>query len=520
MRDDHDDATLEEQLRLDEREREALRQAEQEAAAGEEAFTSPSNVVSMHDASPEDYDSDLSAEFEAMGEDPGAAFPFDDEDANADHDESDIESSDDFDETAEYEDYADESSEGHIDDGGEVSDEEIAAFQKKKKKILLAAAAIAVLVIGGMAATLVLTQPTPPPPVAKVKPKPKPAPEPVQTTTADESLSTISQPALSVTPPGGSGEPSLSTAQSAQSAPTSKPDATPPVQPKIANDTGAPEVQVSVPSYMAPSSQAAANLQKRTSDSYSSDSPISFEEFVEVQEKTSSLANQLRELSGAVDGYRDDITTMRDNNNAAFKSLMAQMTELKSTIGALAAQINSTEQMERSLTDGRIRLGQFNVLDINSSGIATAHSPSGKRITLRRGEAVHIGPERLTVTGVYPNHDVVHLGERWFIDIRREEIGPEERTLRRELQAAKVAPVDDTFVSAGDGPGQLTISSSYEIRANVGNKVLLHNCNSRDERIFQIADEIPGHGRIRSIRAQEVVTDRSVFRYDACVTGG
>ena len=198
-----------------------------------------------------------------------------------------------------------------------------------------------------------------------------------------------------------------------------------------------------------------------------------------------------------------------------------QLNQLQASINKVNQRLDKEAITSKTdLTSGRIRLGQFNVIGTDNSGVATAHAPNGNRISLREGESVYIGPERLMVKRVFPEQDVVHIGDKWFIDIRRENIGPEERTLRRELSAVAIEPKDDRFVSVGDGPGQLHYSDDYEILANIDHKVVLLNCKNHEQRIYKLSDVIPNHGRIRSIRGQEVVTDRSVFTYDACVTSG
>lgn len=280
------------------------------------------------------------------------------------------------------------------------------------------------------------------------------------------------------------------------------------------------ETPAHIPSGMVPKSSEAKSLANALESNQSSKSPISFKEFSDLQEKTKSLEAKLRELSNTTQQNTESVVRNERNTTKAFESMMSRLATLQQSLASLSESLESKTLSAADLTQGRIRLGQFNVLNVNRDGSAVAHAPSGNRISLKQGEVISIGPERMTVTKIYPEQDIVHIGQNWYIDIRREPIGPEERALRRELQTAQIEQRDSDFVSVSAEAGKLSYSEAYEVRAVVQNKVMLHNCATRHEQIYTISDAIPGHGVIRSIRANEVVTDMSVFKFDACYSTG
>lgn len=281
--------------------------------------------------------------------------------------------------------------------------------------------------------------------------------------------------------------------------------------------TATPE---NIPSAMVPTSNDARSLASTLENQQSSKSPISAKEFAELQSKTRGIEDRLRELNNTSKLNANAIEKAEENTSRAFESLMARLTVLQQSVAELNNKIEKNSQTSSDFSQGRLRLGQFNVLNVNRDGTAVAHAPSGNRITLKAGETVGIGPERLTVNKVIPEHDLVLIGDKWFIDIKRDPIGPEERALRRELQTAQIEQRDSNFVSVGTDAGKLSYSEAYEVRAVVQNKAMLHNCATKYEQVYTISDAIPGHGVIRSIRANEVVTDVSVFKFDACFSTG
>tara|TARA_Y100001972_G_C7666929_1_gene337501 strand:+ start:2699 stop:4363 length:1665 start_codon:yes stop_codon:yes gene_type:complete len=275
-----------------------------------------------------------------------------------------------------------------------------------------------------------------------------------------------------------------------------------------------------VPPEMVPDSVVSKKIIEDASTNWDGNTPISLPEFESIRKKTLALEDRLSKLSNENTTLGRSVSRLERSTNDSFESLMRQLALIQDSMAKLEDKFEKSTATVDDVIGNRIRLGQFNVININNKGIVTAHAPNGKRISLRQGEMIYIGNERLTVSQVLAAYDVVLIGDKWFIDIRREPIGSEERLLRKEIASTQIEPKSQVFTSVGDGPSQLSYSNSYEIRANVGNKVLLFNCSNQSEKIFTISETIPGHGAIRSIRANEVVTDKYVVTYDACVSTG
>lgn len=418
--------------------------------------------------------------------------------------------------------------EGEDEEEGEHEDEELFSeesidddFAAKKKKILIFTAAGVVALIGIFVVIWnVVMAPAMPAEVRRVSAQNQQQPDEQSTSSVQVSSNVEAEPPLNTVTDISTNQsnttteltptpPSASTVAAAQ--PTIKLK-----EPTVATT----KEQLNTPSFMAPDQKEAAALAAKASSTYGNNSPISYEAFNDLQRQTAEMQSKLASLSSTISGQEDSISTLRNNNNQAFSRLMSQLSTIQESVAAMSLKMEEKSRTPESLTQGRIRLGQFNVINVDTSGVATAHSPSGRRISLTEGEVVLVGPEKFRVERIFPDQDVVHIGKRWFIDIRREDIGAEERSLRRESRENNIELPSNDFVAVTDGPGQLSYSSAYEIRANVGNRVLLHNCATKNENIYEISDQIPGHGRIRSIRAQEVVTDRSVFQYDTCLSSG
>lgn len=275
-----------------------------------------------------------------------------------------------------------------------------------------------------------------------------------------------------------------------------------------------------VPPEMVPDAEISKKIIEDAATKWDDNTPISLAEFESIRKKTLALEDRLSTIANDNTNLGRSVSRLERSTNDSFESLMRQLALIQDSMAKLEDKFQQSTATVDDVIGNRIRLGQFNVININNKGIVTAHAPNGKRISLRQGEMIYIGNERLTVSQVLAAYDVVLIGDKWFIDIRREPIGSEERLLRKEIASTQIEPKSQVFTSVGDGPSQLSYSNSYEIRANVGNKVLLFNCSNQSEKIYTISETIPGHGAIRSIRANEVVTDKYVVTYDACVSTG
>lgn len=297
-------------------------------------------------------------------------------------------------------------------------------------------------------------------------------------------------------------------------------EASPPIQIDTVPAEEPSASKFGVPPEMVPDAVTSKNIINDAKNNWDSNTPITLAQYEAVKQKTIELEERLASIMQDNTDLTGTVSRLERSTNESFESLMRQLSLIQSSMLKLEDKIQDSTATVDDVIGNRIRLGQFNVININNKGIVTAHAPNGKRISLRQGETIYIGNERLSVTQIFAAYDVVLIGDKWFIDIRREPIGSEERLLRKEIASTKIEPKTDVFTSVGDGPSQLSYSNSYEIRANVGNKVLLFNCSNQSEKIYTISESIPGHGAIRSIRANEVVTDKYVVTYDACVSTG
>ena len=139
-----------------------------------------------------------------------------------------------------------------------------------------------------------------------------------------------------------------------------------------------------------------------------------------------------------------------------------------------------------------------------------------------------------SVERVYPDLLLATIGKRWFIDVLRTESSREEMAMRRAAQStpqiaikaknqspepdeAGTSKKDAQYKSAGSGDKWLTMAQQYELGAVVGDKAIIRNCTTQNESVYRLGDEVPGgHGRIRKITPQEVITDKSAFLFDVC----
>lgn len=397
-------------------------------------------------------------------------------------------------------------------DSGDSDEFDAAAFDRKKRLIFSGLAAVATVVIGVVGFLMYESVQPPEPRRPTIASKQAMPPPPKKQPTGEAVRDAAPQLSLSKD----------SDATQAVSKSAQQQDAAVPVSPQTPE---LPPVE-RVTTLQQPETRQSSDVQSYTSTGQRAIpsekppiSPLLESQYNALSEELSAVVdelNSLKQSSRSTDAAVTKLETLNRTTQRNFDSLFRQLESLQQSIGSLAATQQTASESKESITRDRIRLGNFNIIKIDEARTVHAHSPANKRITLVEGEQVKIGPDAFAVRRVIKDQNLALIGDRWYIDVHRAKMGAEERALRREPQPAPLADTNQNLIQTATDNGRLSLSTVYEVRAITDKIAYLRHCDSKSEQIYRIGQELSGHGRIRAIHADEVISDRSVFRFNSC----